>query len=257
MVLNARLHDQQLAELLERHTGLHPLYTLCKMDEHPQNKEHIAVIESWMLTVLRDGGITRYDDLHLDRIDAKWKSVPFWIPAALESLDLALWLRTRFKLKLTVAVGFSLQSSERHQGVDFSTREEFELLFNRTPPSLYLFKSQEEPWRCPSKGLMIEKINPAILDAENKDCWYMEFQQGDEYYRSVFIAEGTDAGVQQSLDYFRPQASMKLASARARADASKPSCILCCFLLAGKTSGGYDLCLWISGGWCICLPHAA
>src|SRR5438270_11420361 len=52
-----------------------------------------VIIESWMRTIIRDGGVERYDHLHIDRIDSRWKDRNTWISAALNVYDLALNLR--------------------------------------------------------------------------------------------------------------------------------------------------------------------
>ena len=31
-------------------------------------------IEAWMLMIIRDGGVVRMDDLHVDKIDEAWKA---------------------------------------------------------------------------------------------------------------------------------------------------------------------------------------
>jgi hypothetical protein len=156
------------------------------------------VIESWMRAVINDGGVDRYDDLHIDAIDERWKHRPLWISGALESHDLALTVRDRNGFDISIGVGFSLEPSNFPGGVNFGTREELECQLNRTPPSLYLFHSGTEPWakRDPESAASagyttVAEIEPAILQIPGKEkhCTYFEFRQGGncEYFRSVFI----------------------------------------------------------------------
>ena len=177
----------------------------CKpMDGHFRNKEleYEQTIESWMLATIQDG-ITRYDDLHIDRIDNEWKSPNLWVPAAFQAYNLAVKIRDKEEIAFTVVAAFSLKTIKRHIGVDFNTREQLETHFDYTPPSLYLFLPGTEPWvqaegsevATSSQDIVVEKINPAIFGevAAPKDhCWYMEFKHHDEegYCRSIFVTDG-------------------------------------------------------------------
>jgi hypothetical protein len=67
-------------------------------------------IEAWMLTTVRDGGVVRMEDLHIDRIDETWKAREYWIQGGLEAFRLALMLRDRRQIPFAVALGFSLES---------------------------------------------------------------------------------------------------------------------------------------------------
>jgi hypothetical protein len=171
------------------------------MDGLSQNKTaaHEKKIESWMRTIIVDGGIDRYDDLHIDRIDAKWKARDLWIPGALQAYELALNIRDRNGFPFSVVLGFSLQSGEQRKGINFCTRVELESEFNRTPPSLYLFRPEEEPWAqsSPSRStvgtdMFVERISVDIFEVSvvTIRCYYVEFRSTDanEYSRSVLIA---------------------------------------------------------------------
>lgn len=98
-----------------------------------------------MLTTIQDGGVARFDDLHIDRIDELWKPREMWIPGGLEAFRLALMLRDRHQLPFTVALGCSLESGEQLANVDFQTVDELGAKLNWTPPSLYLFTPGKEP----------------------------------------------------------------------------------------------------------------
>jgi hypothetical protein len=76
-------------------------------------------VEAWMLTTVRDGGVAKIDDLHIDKIDEAWKPREFWVPKGLEAFRMALMLRDRHHLPFAVALGFSLESGEHSTGVNF------------------------------------------------------------------------------------------------------------------------------------------
>jgi hypothetical protein len=161
------------------------------MDGNFQNKSHAyeEIIKSWMLTIIGDGGIARHDDLHIDRIDHAWRPRNLWIPGALHAYNIAIKIRNRNKIGFSVVLAFSLKTSEKPIGIDFHSKEQFEARFNRTPPSLYLFKPGSEPWT--QTKAVAQQIPPAIFGglADGEDCWYLQFKYDDSegYSRSVFV----------------------------------------------------------------------
>lgn len=170
----------------------------------PQNnatrrREHI--IEQWMLAVSQDGGIDRFDCLHVDRIDATWKSRDLWIEAGLEAYRLAVGVRDRHGLRLSVVLAFPLIAADEPKGVDFGTTEQLAGSLNWMPPALYLFRPGDEFWnqtettkdgREVARDIVVTQLDPrGVFPAAGfKTCRFMEFQPVDskEYSRSVFFA---------------------------------------------------------------------
>ncbi len=157
-----------------------------------------SVIEKWMLTIVQDGGVERYDDLHVDVIDSDWKPKEAWVHAGLIAFQLAVELRNRHQLDFTVALGFSLPGSREPIGVDFASISELAVKLDSTPPSLYLFNRGQEP----APTVLLSAANGEILPdplvqtisifpdlAQSAGCNYMEFMRpGDEEYRrSIFV----------------------------------------------------------------------
>src|SRR5438067_13823206 len=99
-----------------------------------EGQKQKQTIEAWMLTIMKDGGIERFDDLHIDSIDDKWKSRRLWIEGALTAHKMALEFRDLHRLPVTVAVAFSLQAGTQRVGVDFHTPEELLAQLNWMPP---------------------------------------------------------------------------------------------------------------------------
>jgi hypothetical protein len=155
--------------------------------------EYRRIIETWMADCVRKGGIDRYDELHIDHIDEAWCAPGAWITASLETLRLATSIRDLAGYRdLSVAVAFSLRSTPKRRGVDFTTQGELEERLDRTPPSLYIFSRGREPWTQPeAEGVTVQKIDVSIFGpaVRPKQCYYMEFKESgeDEYYRSVSI----------------------------------------------------------------------
>jgi hypothetical protein len=152
-------------------------------------REREEIIEQWMLAIVGDGGARCFDDLHIDRIDPKWKHKNQWTEGGLEALRIAIAVRNRNQLSFAVSLGFSLESGDRPRGVDFQTKEEFCARLDWSPPSLYLFRRGEEP-HTQTAHANVQHVDPAILGAQgDARCYYLEFrqQEGDEYCRSVFV----------------------------------------------------------------------
>ncbi len=147
-------------------------------------------IESWMLTIVRDGGVVRIDDLHIDAIDEAWKPRECWVQNGLEAFRMALMLRDRHHLPFTVALGFSLESGEHFTGVDFQNTAELVEKLNWVPPSLYLFVPGKTP-RMNITDVIIRDLKPDFFGAtvQPANCYYIEFRQSEwnEYSRSVFL----------------------------------------------------------------------
>jgi hypothetical protein len=158
-------------------------------------------IEKWVLAVVANGVVDRFDDLHLDLIDPAWKHPDHWVEGGLEALRVAIGLRNQNRLPFIVALAFSLKSYAHRQGIDFCTQSEFQERLNWSPPSLYLFHLGEEPKSRVTLGDSVVDLDPTILGIATDDvsCYYLEFlpQDADEYCRSVFIEskvfEGPDA----------------------------------------------------------------
>jgi hypothetical protein len=165
--------------------------------------KHKEVIQSWFNSAIHEGGIDRYDDLHIDQIDPAWKPRSKWMEAALESFKTALEVRNSYSgdTPLTVVMAFALASESHPLGITFQNRSGLENAFSSTPPSLYLFREGGEFWvqAEESKGkrieddLVIKMLNASELFGKMQEtvkCIYMEcLRVGDEEYsRDVFLA---------------------------------------------------------------------
>src|SRR3954469_21928326 len=96
--------------------------------------ERIRKIEEWISNVLRTGGMDRYDELHIDRIDSAWRCPGTWIGASLEALEIAASIRDRAGHDFSVVLGLSLNSTTPNQEVNFSTTRQLTERFGNTPP---------------------------------------------------------------------------------------------------------------------------
>ena len=106
--------------------------------------ERETTIRRWMLATVSDGGIERLDDLHVDKIDASWKDPTSWVSAGLNAYGLAFGIRRELGLDVTVALAFSLVDAQDTSEDVFDTQAEFERQLDSSPPSLYLFKVDDQ-----------------------------------------------------------------------------------------------------------------
>ena len=163
---------------------------------------HKTIIESWFDSVVKNGGIDRYDDLHVDQIDAKWKPSDKWVTSALESFETALDVRDSYPAttRLMIVLAFALVSESHPLGVTFRNLAELEEAFSSTPPSLYLFRAGGEFWTQAeeSRGkrvdhdLVIKTLAPSEFFGkmpETVKCIFMEYRRtgNEEYSRDVYL----------------------------------------------------------------------
>jgi len=155
------------------------------------SRKREEVIEKWMTAIIDDGGIRRFDDLHIDEIDSAWSHRDRWVEGGLESFRCALAVRDQNRLPFAVALAFSLKSGDRPIGVDFQSRPDLQERFDRSPPSLYLFHRGEELRNRMGSNEVARDLNPVIFGISEPgiSCYYLEFlQKGtDEYCRSVSL----------------------------------------------------------------------
>jgi CdiI N-terminal domain len=81
------------------------------------------------------------------QIDPAWKDREYWIRGGVRALSMAVAARGRSAPGLTVALAFSLVSGPERRGADFNSRAELQERLDWSPPSLYLFRKGQEPWR--------------------------------------------------------------------------------------------------------------
>ena len=164
---------------------------------------HRAAIKSWFDGVSTDGGIERLDHLHIGSVDKAWKPKAAWIPAALESFELAVAVRDEggHSDSLSILLAFDLDGDVRPQGVTFHDRPGLERELSYIPPSLYVLRRGEEFWRQweelqgseKDPAVLIERLNVSTLFGEirgNLECVYMESKRtnDDAYSRALYLA---------------------------------------------------------------------
>lgn len=160
------------------------------------------VIERWIRAYNDEPRASEMPELHIDRIDPRWEKNAGWIENGLKALTIALKLRAQHRINCTIALGFSLQSSDHPIGIDFGTASDLTNKLDWSPPSLNLYYPGDEPQNQVQRAIKDGTINNDAaafkLDAnifrlstaaKIKSCYYLEFRRRSEteYTRSVFI----------------------------------------------------------------------
>jgi hypothetical protein len=147
-----------------------------------------ATIRRWMLATVSNGGIERFDDLHVNVIDEGWSERAKWVAAGITAFGLAIRIRRELGLDVTVALGFSLVEAEGSPAEKFETQEEFEKQLDSSPPSLYLFKTGDQQHL--SATTRVDPLPDAFssqLPEGTKSFLSQWLAEDGNHYRSVFV----------------------------------------------------------------------
>jgi hypothetical protein len=147
-------------------------------------------IENWMLTTINEGGVERWDDLHMDEIDESWEPRSFWLEAAVYAYSTALSLRDQFELCVTIMLLIPLRR-ELEGGLD--TLEQVDKNLDEiTPPSLYLLRPgmhavpEGDPSMREVSICNVQSIFGASIRA--KRCYAAAFtNQSGDFVRSIYV----------------------------------------------------------------------
>jgi hypothetical protein len=156
-------------------------------EEHREKTSNArgTVIEDWMRMVLATGGIERFEDLHIDRIDPAWRGRDSWLKASSDALNLAKELKKSIAPEKTLVIMCALISEDCELALPRSPTELSEQI-DWTPPSLYLFDPRNEPWV--DSGTVT--ITPTVrMFPACSECFVMEFKTKQENeLRRTFVA---------------------------------------------------------------------
>lgn len=159
-------------------------------------QDRVRVIEQWTTRVTQDGGIDRYDDLHLDAIDPEWRQREHWGSAGSSAFQSAVAIRNNLRLPLIVGLGMSLRDDV------LGLLHEVKLAdlmadVGSSPPSLYLFRRGKEPGNDLIAAIHDGRVGADCASSEfvaidvpdAKSGVFLRFKQSgcDEHATSVFI----------------------------------------------------------------------
>lgn len=150
-----------------------------------------------MTTIIGDGGVERYDDLHIDLIDPQWKPKSAWVNGGLEAFHAAIELRDIRQLPFAVGLGLSIKAGDRIGERGTASSSDLQAQLDTAPPSLYLFPAGHDASKeldCAVRDGEVESdaISQQITFAEDEAipcCYYLKFRRTgtSDYRRSIFF----------------------------------------------------------------------
>jgi hypothetical protein len=160
----------------------------------PQDRKR--VIEQWMTRVSQDGGIERYDELHIDAIDPQWKQRKRWAVASSSAFQCGVAVRNRLNPPLTVGLGMSLREDALEPTHEIELTD-LVAAADWSPPALYLFREGHEPGHDLKDAIREGRVEADSVLSEftalhvptAKSSVFLRFKRSasDEYTTSVFI----------------------------------------------------------------------
>jgi hypothetical protein len=132
----------------------------------------------------------RFDDLHIDEIDSRYRSSSEWMSGCREVMLTIISSQVVVPAGFTIALGISLRAGPEAVGITFQSSEELNAELTATPPSLYLFERDNEPWlEYPEFSSNVEGD---LLVLSNPRIKYIYFEYHEPYEedfrRSLSIA---------------------------------------------------------------------
>jgi hypothetical protein len=139
-----------------------------------------------MRMVLATGGIARFDDLHIDRIEHAWKKRQSWLDGSSIAISVAKELKTGIAPEKTLAIRCALISDHTDITAPRSLTELGDQLSRTQPPSLYLFDPGGEPW---ADTRSVSVTPSARMFPASSVCFVMGFTaEEDNELRRTFVA---------------------------------------------------------------------
>lgn len=123
------------------------------------NEAAERAIREWMAHLLATNGIERCDDLHIHKIAPEFKDPNRWAAGMVECFASAHRIRSDAAPHKVLALLCSLRSGQHSTPRDM---DEPSTQMDRTPPSLYLFHKEQEPWR---ERAQFEEVLPLRPDS--------------------------------------------------------------------------------------------
>ncbi len=135
------------------------------------------------------GSHQRFDDLHVDEIDARYKDRDQWMNGVAHALEQAVAIRDEKDLPFTIAVGIALAPSAEALGAVPADTSELSDAMDLTPPSLYAFPVGQTPW---IKESGCRPIEISMENDRERSRWYMREQfdeGGQEFNRTLWLVK--------------------------------------------------------------------
>lgn len=142
-------------------------------------------VVAWIHRAIEGGTWRSFDDLHVDEINVKYRETSLWLPAAMAAFQEAIGLRDRMFPAFHLELHIPLQAEASPFQPPHGSYWDLERELMRTPPSLYLFRSDWERWEeVIGKGHIIRLSDMPIESVESR---YFESHDVHGDSRSVIL----------------------------------------------------------------------
>lgn len=145
---------------------------------------------AWVLDNIQNKGFNRFDDIHLDQLSDEYSSSHTWIMGIEKVISILQEIKGQVPTEFSVTVGISLRSTDCLSGMTFTNRVQLEKEFTVTPPSLYVFKNENEPWNCHPELTSELKFEFVSIPRIKTNAFLLEWKEEFEehYNRSLWLA---------------------------------------------------------------------
>lgn len=147
-----------------------------------EKKNILVFLAKWVHQVISQRLWEKFVDLHIDEVDAEFKSPKNWIQGGVFLLVGIMSLIDKSKYEVILAIPLSCLTSESI--FDFKQLKELDRELDLTPPSLYLFPRGDKNFeQTIERSQFLEEISKN----EGLRIFYDEKNEIDEVYRFVYI----------------------------------------------------------------------
>ena len=147
-------------------------------------------LHKWILWCISSKAYERLDDLHLSDLNADFGLRPNWLSSCCEIYFQCQKMPPSLIRGYRLAIAVSLRSSNHATGVNFHSRDELASELGNTPPSLYVFVRNNEPWQ--QYPTYAESIDSHLFgdDLASAFCFHFEYRDlnESECRRSIWLS---------------------------------------------------------------------
>jgi hypothetical protein len=158
-------------------------------------------VREWVSNNIKTKGYLQCDDIHVDEICAECSDKSRWLICSIEVMHAVSSLGDHFRAEFSAAVGIAMQSAEDPLGVNFSDFRGFLSELTVTPPSLYVFPRNQEPWRLYPEYCTQANVDCLPRESDGLEYILYEYKEchEDVYRRSLWILLGSNSRAGQAL----------------------------------------------------------
>jgi hypothetical protein len=147
------------------------------------NQAHyVKPLTEWVKQTIENRLWEKYDDLHLDVLDARFRKPGRWVEVSLVLLSCLRDIVDGSKYKVLVSI--PLHSVGGSMQVNTLSIDMLEESVADTPPSFYLFPVEDQVF---AETLKTALYSPSLSQLLHHEVYFKEQEIDEEYYRWLFV----------------------------------------------------------------------